>query len=183
MWTHGRWLIPLVLMAALPGLGAPAIAQTAQPNLSYSFHVGSTEPLGAFDSLSDANVHLDIDFTYRFGDLTYLKQHWNAKLFLGMNQFTAESFAGFEHPRWINLSADLQLVTAPTSTGLRGYIQAGVGVYKPTTGSTLGGFNAGIGLQVPLGGVFALEFGVDLHQIQTHDPTRFATAQLGVLFR
>jgi len=32
-------------------------------------------------------------------------------------------------------------------------------------------------------GPFALEFGLDLHQVQTKPATRFYTVQLGVLFR
>jgi outer membrane protein with beta-barrel domain len=178
-----RLIAALALVASSGAVAAQAAAQASRPNLSYSFHVGSAHPLGTFDSLSDANIHVDVDFTYRLGDLTYLKQHWNIKLFAGLNQFTAESFAGFEHPRWINLSANLQLVTAPSATGLRGYAQAGPGVYKPKSGATVGGFNAGLGLQMPVGGAFALEFGIDYHQIQTKGPTRFATVQLGVLFR
>jgi len=139
--------------------------------------------LGTLDSLSDANIHVDVDLSYRFGDLTSRKQNWNAKLFVGLNQFTAESFAGIAHPRWLNASLNLQLVSGPTATGLRGYLQAGSGVYWPKSGSSEVGFNVGLGAQVPLGVPFSLEFGIDFHQVQTTNPTRFGTAQLGVLFR
>lgn len=181
MRSDGRHVIA-VLMLVVTGLMARTAAQAPQPNLSYSFHVGSAHPLGTLDSLSDANIHVDVDWSYRFGDLTYLKQHWNAKLVVGFNQFTAESFAGIAHLHWFNVSANLQLVTAPSATGLRGYLQAGSGIYVPKTGPSKAGFNAGLGAQVPVGGAFSLELGIDFHQIQTTDPTRFASVQLGVLF-
>jgi hypothetical protein len=154
-------------------------------NLSYSFHVGSANPLQDLDSIADANIHFDIDFTYRLGDLTTGKQI-NLKLYLGLNQFTAETFAAIAHPRWINVSLNAQFVTAASATGLRGYVQGGPGIYKPKSGSTEAGVNLGLGLHVPIGSVtgpFALEFGLDLHQIQTKPATRFYTVQLGVLFR
>jgi hypothetical protein len=135
------------------------------------------------DSLSDASIHVDVDLSYRFGDRTPTGSALFAKLLVGLNQFSAESFAGIEHPRWINASVNLQAVTAPTGTGLRGYVQAGPGVYWPKSGPSDAGFNLGVGAQVPLGGVFRLEFGLDYHQIQTKPATRFVTIQLGVLFR
>lgn len=155
-------------------------AQGDSLRLTYSFHVGSAHPLGTLDTLSDANIHVDVDLAYRLKLAPY---HLDLKLTVGLNQFTAESFTGIEHPRWINASANVQIVSAPTATGLRGYVQAGPGVYWPKSGSSEAGFNVGLGAQVPLGGVFSLEFGLDFHQIQTDDPTRFVTTQLGVLFR
>jgi len=175
------------IFALVSGL-APAAAQITVSrghNLSYSFHVGSAHPLGDLDSLSDANIHVDVDWTYRLGDLTTGK-HLNLKLFVGLNQFTAEPFATFPHPRFINLSVNAQLVTAASATGLRGYVEAGPGMYWPKTGSSKAGFNVGLGGQIPVGAVtgpFALEFGLDLHQVQTKPATRFYTVQLGVLFR
>ena len=39
------------------------------------------------------------------------------------------------------------------------------------------------GIRGLIAALAALEFGIDYHQIQTKGPTRFATVQLGVLFR
>lgn len=145
-----------------------------------SFHVGSANPLGILDSLSDANIHWDIDLSYRLTKLAPGPWALNAKLLLGLNQFTAEIFTAIRHPRWINASLDLQAVTG--GLGLRTYVQAGPGVYWPKSGPSKAGFNIGVGHQVPLGGAFSLEFGLDLHQVQTKPVERFVTIQLGVLY-
>jgi len=171
-----------VSIAMVAGSSSLAAQVSHGRNLSYSFHVGSAHPLGNLDSLSDANIHVDVDWTYRFGDLTP-GTLLNAKLFVGLNQFTAETFASIPHPRWINLSLNAQVVTGPTATGLRGYVQGGGGLYWPKAGSSQAGFNVGLGAQIPISAPFSLEFGLDLHQIQTKPATRFYTVQLGVLFR
>ncbi|SRR5258705_1178266 len=176
-------LVTLLALSA-GGIGAamPAAAQSRQRALTYSFHVGSAHPLGAMDSLNDANVHWDIDFSYRLGDRTPTKGHFNAKLFVALNQFTAEPTVTFPHQRWLNISGNFQWVTNCSITGLQCYLQAGGGIYKPKTGPSKAGVNAGFGFQVPVGTSFALEFGADLHQIQTKPSIRFYTVQLGVLF-
>lgn len=101
---------------------------------------------------------------------------------MGLNQFTAEPFVTFEHQRWLNLSANLQWVTNCSSTGLQCYLQVGPGMYWPKSGPSEPGVNAGLGFQAPVG-AFKLEFGLDIHQIQTKPELRFHTFQLGVLFQ
>lgn len=189
MSKHRTHLVTSLLVSAVVAtIAAPATGQERAVrgrNLSYSFHVGSAHPLKDLDSLADANIHVDVDFTYRLGDLTTGKQ-LNLKLYVGFNQFTAETFAAIPHPHWTNLSLNAQLVTPASATGLRGYVEAGPGMYWPKSGSSQGGFNVGIGGHVPIGsatGPFALEFGIDFHQVQTKPATRFYTLQLGVLFR
>jgi len=143
-----------------------------------SFHVGSTHPLGDLDSLTDANIHARVNLDYAF--TTYARLMFMA----GLNQFTAESFAGVEHPRWINLSINCKaLFPAPTGTGMRYYLQGGCGYYLPKTGSNEIGFNLGLGGQIPIGAPFDIEFGIDYHHVFTDDTTQFLTWQLGVLFR
>ena len=181
MLTRTRHLIAVVAFAAaVAPRTAPAQATAPRP-FTYSFHVGSAHPLGAMDSLVDANIHAAFDFTYRIGDRTPQKG-FNAKLVAEINQFTAEPFVAFAHPRWTSLSVNLQAVTGCSATGLRCYIQAGPGIYWPKTGSSEMGFNVGVGFQVPVGAPFALEFGADWHQIQTKPATKFYTWHLGVLF-
>lgn len=171
----------LVVIASTPPL-TPASAQRATHDrrLTYSFHVGSAHPLGTMDSLNDANIHVDLDFSYRI-NTTPIKGYFNLKLYGGLNQFTAEPAVPTAHERWINLSLNLQWVLPPTSSGLRPYLEAGPGIYWPKLGSSEAGWNVGLGAQIPIA-PFALEFGVDLHQIQTKPVRRFVTAQLGVLF-
>jgi hypothetical protein len=159
-----------------------AVGQEQSARFTRSLHVGSAHPLGELDSLSDANIHVDVDLSYRIKGRTPVGGALFAKLYVGLNQFTAEIITGISHPRWINASFDLQAVSAPSATGLRAYLQAGPGVYWPKTGPSKLGFNLGVGQQVPLGAAFSLEFGLDFHQIQTKPATRFLTIQLGVLY-
>jgi len=169
----------LVTLFALTA--TPAVAQVRRGPLSYSFHVGSAHPLGTMDSLNDANIHFDVDFSYRFGDLMPKKGFFNLKLYLGLNQFTAEPFVAVPHQRWENLSVNLQWVLPPIPSGLRPYLEFGPGVYWPKSGPSQTGINVGLGAQIPIA-PFSLEFGLDIHQIQPKPVTRFATVQLGVLF-
>jgi hypothetical protein len=179
-----RHRITPLLLLALGWVPSVLLAQEhTAGRLTRSFHVGSANPLGFLDSLSDANIHFDIDLSYRLARRTPSQWAFNAKLLLGLNQFTAEIFTGIRHPRWINASLDLQAVSPPSGTGLRRYVQAGPGVYWPKSGPAKAGFNIGVGEQVPLGGVFSLEFGLDYHQVQVKPVERFITVQLGVLYR
>ena len=171
----------LAVMAATPPLArAAAQRPTSDRRWTYSFHVGLAHPLGTMDSLNDANVHGDLDFSYRISK-TPIKGYFNLKVYGGLNQFTAEPFVTIPHERWINLSLNVQWVLPPTGSGLRPYLEAGPGIYWPKSGPSEKGWNVGLGGQIPVG-VFAMEFGVDVHQIQTKPVRRFVTAQLGVLF-
>ncbi|MGD2084970.1 MAG: S8 family serine peptidase [Candidatus Aminicenantes bacterium] len=144
--------------------------------LFYSFHIGSTHPLGNLNKEADANIHFHFDFHYK------LTEQLNLKLIAGINQFTEESFTGFEHPRWINISLNFQAVF-PTGSGLGFYLQGGLGGYWPKSGSSNMGLNFGSGAHVPLGGPFKLSFGVDYHRIFSSDPIDFLTLQMGILFK
>lgn len=169
----------LIVLLAIAGSAGLAQAQTRVSRVTRSFHVGSAHPLGILDSLSDANIHVDVDLSYRLQKRLPTGAALYAKLLVGLNQFTAEIASGIEHPRWINASVNLQIV-AP-GAGPRPYVQAGPGVYWPKSGPAKPGFNIGVGEQVSLG-VVSLEFGLDLHQVQTKPVTRFVTIQLGVLY-
>ena len=171
-----------VLAITFACVGVPRVS-AQEKQMFFSFHVGSAHPLQTLDSLADANIHVHIDWSYEFGRQMDDVRRFNAKLIVGFNQFTAEPFVPVAHPHWTNISANLQVVWTLGGTGLRGYLQAGPGYYLPKSGSADLGFNVGLGLQVPLSAPFALEFGLDIHQIQTDDPVRFYTTQIGVLFR
>ena len=170
----------LGLSAALLAGATPAAAQSSATRLTYSFHVGSAHPLGQMDSLNDANIHFDIDVSYRI-QRTPIKGYFNIKLYLGLNQFTAEPFVPTPHERWTNVSANVQWVLPPTASTLRPYLEAGYGRYFPKFGPGQNGFNVGVGAQIPVS-PFSIEFGIDIHQIATKPARRFATAQVGVLF-
>jgi len=81
---RNQFITVFVVAIALIAHVQAAVGQVRPPrgrSLSYSFHVGSAHPLGNLDSLSDANIHVDVDWTYRFGDLTTGK-HLNLRLFV-----------------------------------------------------------------------------------------------------
>lgn len=165
------------------GYAVVATANTPDPTkprrYNYGFHIGSTHPLSDLNKLADANIHMHVDFNY------ILNHRLRLKLIAGLNQFTAESFAGIEHPRWINASVNLQAIFPPTASGLRYYLQAGPGRYWPKSGPSKFGFNLGVGAQIPISGPFKLEFGLDFHQIQTieQERNRFFTMHLGARYR
>lgn len=154
------------------GAGLPGGAS----RLAYSFHVGSTHPLGDLDDVADANIYAALDAAYRLTDRIELQA------VLGLAQLTAESASGIEHPRWVHASLNARFTTT-TPSGLRPYLRAGGGAYDPKSGATEPGVNLGLGAQIPVAGPFAIEFGADLHQVDDEADSRFVTVQLGVQFR
>ena len=75
-----------------------------------------------------------------------LSARWRLVLFGGISQFTQDftGDAAVEHPRWVNASANAQLVV-PAAAGSEGFLQAGAGAYWPRSGGAELGFNAGAG--------------------------------------
>ncbi len=146
--------------------------------LTGSFHIGSTHPLGELDGPTDSNIHFRLDASYPFTD------RFRLLAMAGYSQLTAETASGADHPRWINLSVNIQTLL-PTASGLKWFVQGGPGVYWPESGSSEVGFNLGFGAQIPFGsGPNAIEIGADYHNVQTDfDDLEFLTVQLGVLFR
>lgn len=142
----------------------------------FSFHVGSAHPLTNLDRVADANIYAALDLGYR------LNERWNLKGTLGLAQFTAESAALIEHPRFTHLSANAQALFA-TPTALQWYVEGGPGIYRPKSGSTEPGFNLGFGGRIPLNAPFDIEFGFDYHVVNTDRNSQFYTLHLGVLFR
>jgi hypothetical protein len=139
-----------------------------------SFHVGSAHPLGRFSDRVDANIHVRADVGY------HLTDRFRLELLAGLSQFTAETAAGFQHPRWINASVNGQFLF-PLPTGTSFFLQGGPGVYWPKSGASEFGFNLGLGFQLPITSRYRLELGADYHRI-TGAKTSFLTLQLGVLF-
>ncbi len=143
----------------------------------YSFHVGSAHPLGDLDRTADANIHIHFDVSRPFTD------RFRLVAMLGLSQFTTEIADAIEHQRWINASFNLPAFLPPVRSGLRRFVQAGPGIYWPKSGNSEGGFNLGVGGQIPLDAPFGLEFGIDYHRVQDSFKTEFVTWQLGLLFR
>ena len=158
-----------------PGSGNPQTTDTSgRRKFWYSFHVGSTHPLGKSDDLAGPNIHLALDITYR------LTEKLNAKLWAGINQMTSESTG--PNPRWYNFSVNAQRIF-PVTRFFYPYLQAGPGIYQLKNGGSYAGFNVGAGGQIPINGSFNLMFGTDYHLVLRKDPkVRFITFHIGVLF-
>ncbi|TYP75266.1 FG-GAP-like repeat-containing protein [Aquimarina intermedia] len=147
-------------------------------DILWGFHVGSSHPLGKFNSYADANIHLRLDATYS------IKPHLNAVLMAGFSQFTTDFSSGLDNTWWTNLSVNAQIYTN-MSSGWFSYAQAGSGYYwkKSGSGSNVG-MNIGVGGIVPLAsGPFAIRFGVDYHRVFNDNNVDYLTAQLGVMWR
>ena len=142
----------------------------------WSAHLGSTHPLGDLDDVADANVHARLDWTRE------VTRRWGFSLFAGLSQLTAESATGLPHPRFLNLSVNLQALF-PRPSGLTWFLEGGPGWYDPKSGSAELGFNLGGGARVPLRAPFAIELSLDYHQVTGDADARFLTAQLGLLVR
>lgn len=146
--------------------------------LRYALRLGSAHPVGSLDTVSDSNVALRLDLGYE------ATPSFSGHLSFGLSQFTAESPTGLRHPRFLDASLDARFSSA-TSTGLRPYLQAGPGVYVAKSGSgfsSAAGMHAGVGAEIPIGGVFRLELGADYH-LSAKDSARFLTVTLGASFR
>lgn len=143
----------------------------------YSFHVGSTHPLGSIDRAADANVYLRVDGSRALTNRLRLLG------MAGLAQLTAETAPTSPHRRWIHASANLQALLAPRPSGLRPFVQLGPGLYWPKGGGSDGGLNLGVGAQIPLAAPFGLELGIDYHRIDDDGDTKLVTWQIGLLFR
>lgn len=142
----------------------------------WSAHLGSTHPIGDLNDDADANVHV------RLGWGRPIASKWDLSLFAGLSQLTAESATALPHPRFLQLSANLQRLF-PQPSGMSWLIQGGPGWYDPKNGSGELGVNVGGGVRIPLSGPFALELSADYHHLFGDSKARFITAQFGVLFR
>lgn len=141
-----------------------------------SAHAGSAHPLSALDEVSDANIHAHADLTYR------LRDNLNLKLMLGISQFTAESSAGLQHPRFWHANANVQLIL-PRPLNMKPYLQAGPGVYRDKSNVDTFGWNAGIGCITRINPELYLSAGLDYHDPRDDARSRFLAAHLGMLFR
>ncbi len=138
-----------------------------------SFHVGSTHPLGDLNKIADANIHVRGDLGYRLTD------RFRLDLQAGFSQLTAEAAARIDHPHFVHLSLDGQLLF-PLPSGNIFFLEAGPGVYWPKGGGSDLGFNLGLGVQLPISPRHTLELGADYHRVSSKE--EFVTVALGVLF-
>lgn len=140
-----------------------------------SFHAGITFPTGIFGSAYNSSYMFGLNIDYHFAPKFSLVS------FLGYNNFKASS-APLADTYWWNLSANLKYEF--TTNPLRPYVNGGVGIYKPESGSVKAGVNVGCGLDFSLNVHWILEFGGDYHHIFTSGTsTRFIVIHTGLIYR
>lgn len=135
--------------------------------------VGSSHPLGRLDRISDANIYARLDAVIPWTPTL------NARLMLGLAQFTAQPTLTIAHPRYAHLSLNAQL-HAPLGVASRWYVNGGPGTYRDEGGSTSLGVNVGAGVMLPISSN-VLELGADYHRVND-DRGSFMTWHLGILF-
>jgi hypothetical protein len=142
---------------------------------SLSLHVGSTIPTGNFNNNYDANYMLGLNLDYHF------TPQFSLLGFLGYNRFQSGS-PSVNDTYWWNLSANLKYEFVTYS--LRPYINGGLGLYIPETGSTEPGFNVGLGIDYSLSPNWILESGGDYHCVFTSgDDVEFFVSYIGLIYR
>lgn len=143
------------------------------PRYSISAHLGSAIPMSTFNNMYDPGYSIILDFEYAY------TQQLSALGLLGYNQFKGTGVVNDTH--WWNVSGNVKYKFTQDPTSL--YINGGVGVYIPKSGSTKPGYNIGIGFDYSLSRDWTFEVGADYHNIFTAgDDTKYVVPHLGVIY-
>jgi len=141
--------------------------------LSASLHIGATAPQGSFNNLYDNDISLALDIDYHFSN------QLSAVAILGYNRFKAAS-PSVSDTYWLNLSANLKYEFTPNTW--RPYVNGGVGLYDPKSGSSEPGVNLGLGVDFDINPNLVFEAGIDYHRIFTSgDDTNFNVFHIGLI--
>ena len=157
----------------LGGVSPRIVVRQREYKWGLSVHAGLTLPTGAFDQSYDGGTMVAVDLEYLIHSRLY------AVLLAGLNRFKGGA-TGVDDTTWYNLSANLKYELRPS--GLRPYINGGVGIYIPESGSSKFGGNIGLGFRRLIRPNLDGEIGVDLHQVFGED-VRFFTGHLGLILR
>ena len=116
-----------------------------------------------------------LDYEYRFSE------DLSAVGLLGYNQFSAGSSA-VSDTHWWNISANLKYHLTPNAW--RPFVNGGVGMYVPESGSTKPGLNLGAGVKYTLRSDLFLEIGADYHFVfSSPDEIEFLVPHVGLAYR
>lgn len=172
-------VVPLPPSTGGTGQGGNGIFPTHPRNVWYSFHVGSSHPLGSLNNNADANI-------YAMADLTYpINTNLNLQLLVGIAQMTNSSTIAGKNPRWTHISANMQRIF-PRVFDMKPYLRAGVGLYSDFANNTTMGVNIGLGGIVKMSNQLFLSPGIDLHMpaLSSKDQRPyFMTAHIGIIFK
>ncbi len=151
-----------------------SIPPGVREHLWYSLHVGVGFPIGSFKKGFSPGPGITADVEYQLNDRISLEAMYGFHFF--------HDRAGSANVAYRNLSFNAR-VYKPFSWA-RAYFQGGPGVYSPSVGSTVAGFNAGLGFNFPLLTNLKAEVGTDLHLVDPRSTRRmFFDAKLGLAFR
>lgn len=151
-----------------------AIQSCATP-YSIGVHLGVATPSGNFNTNYDPDYSVGVKFDYHF------TPQYSMLGLVGYHHFRSASPVVSDF-HWWNTSFNLKYefnVSQVTS-----FVNGGLGIYFPKSGSTQSGINIGLGVDYVLTPNWTLEFGGDYHQIFTIGPdTKFAVPYLGLIYR
>ncbi len=138
-----------------------------------SLHAGLVEPHGALSSVAKQGSTFNLDFVYPF------RPRWAWDVRLGRSSFDGK--AGLPDTDVDTLSANAKYTFNPAAA-VRVFLNGGIGAYHFAPGNFEGGGNLGIGINVPLPPIFALELTYNYHSAFTAAPDlNFSQVQLGLL--
>ena len=174
--------VPVAVRAADVDINVTVRGETLDLNLAdelnarrVSVHLGLAIPRGNFNNSYNIGMSFAIDIEQR------LKPQLLAVGLIGFNQFNAASSA-VSDTHWWNFSANLKYDF--TTHPVRGYVNGGVGLYIPESGSSEAGYNVGIGVDYDVPSGWTLELGANYHEISTSGRNiQFVVPHIGGIYR
>jgi M6 family metalloprotease-like protein len=155
-----------------PGGGQPGGEFSRRPWLS--FHLGMNFPLGSFNTTYDPGPSLAVNAEFP------LTKSFSLVGYTGFHYFHGDR--DNENFYFTNLSVNARQYF-PVSN-FRGYVEAGLGIYFPKSGSSKFGMNLGTGFSFPINSNLKFEVGPDIHFVNHGGPTRvFVDARMGIAFK
>jgi Mg-chelatase subunit ChlD len=151
------------------------LAEKLEKPYRVSFHVGRTIPIGNFKDSYDSGYISGVNVDYQ------LTPQLSVVGLLMYNSFKAGAPL-VSDTHWWNISANLKYRF--TTNHLKPYVNAGLGIYIPESGSTRPGLNVGFGADYPLKPDWTLELAADYHHIFTSgNDIDFLVPHVGLLYR
>ncbi len=151
-----------------------AIQRCATPR-SAGIHCGAAIPHGNFNTNYDPDYSVGVKLDYHF------TPKYSVLGLVGYNHFRSASSSVSDF-HWWNVSFNLKYEF--NTSQLTPYINGGLGIYFPKSGSTRPGVNLGLGVDYALTTSWTLELGGDYHQVFTSGPdTKFIVPYLGLIYR
>lgn len=170
---HGRKSCELTIASDDPDSPSVQRTLTARTPPLFSLRAGLVDPSGTLGTVASDGSTFNLGFVYPF------QPHWAWDVRLGFSSFDGRT--GQPDIDLWSLSANAKYTVNPAAT-VRFFLNGGLGVYHFDPGDFEGGGNLGLGLEVPVGPIFAFEATYNHHWAFTASPTlKFSQFQLGFL--